>query len=133
MRQCAGFIGNLNADDIGFPRRKSGLLEQLHRPFRLIGNHAQDAELGGIGNRNGTQVDLCFGQQVGHPRQPTGGILHEDGNLLDNHPEPSLLKHSLVDDALGLPLTALDRARLNQFDMRADTQFAAQFAVNAFA
>jgi len=71
-RQFTGMIGHFDADDVGFARRKTSVFEQLHGFIRLVGDHAQDAEIGRVGDGDGAQIDAGLGQQRGHVGEPTG-------------------------------------------------------------
>ena len=66
-----GWSGDLDGDHVGLARREALFLEQLDGLVRLVGDHAQDAEVGGVGDRDGAQVDAGL-RATARSRRPGG-------------------------------------------------------------
>jgi len=66
--------------------------EDLICLFCVVDNQAQDAEIGGVGQRGGTDVHARVGEKSCHVRQAARAVLDEHGDLFDLH--ASLLRRA---------------------------------------
>ena len=61
------------------------LLQHRLGLLRVVHDQPEDAEIGGIGQGQGPDVDAVFGKDIRHFRQPAGLVLEKNGYLLDLH------------------------------------------------
>ena len=81
MREAAGIVGHLNGDDIGHSRNVARRIKYGFTGSRVADDQAQDAELGGIGERQSVNIDALSGKRVTGGVQATGAVFDKAGNL----------------------------------------------------
>ncbi|ANT65103.1 hypothetical protein Ptc2401_01333 [Prosthecochloris sp. CIB 2401] len=119
--EAAGGVGDDEADDVGGLDGDSLFPEHAFGCVVVAGDHAQDAEVGGVGDAEGADVDVVLGEDAGDVGQPAGLVFEEHGELLDHHGVRGLVV-AVVDDALCFACAALDAAWFDELDAGADAE-----------
>ena len=113
--QPAGLVCYLHGHHLGVADGKAVFFEQPFGLLVVVDDQPQDAEIGGVGQRERPDVDAAFLKDAGHLRQAAGLVFQEYRNLLCVHVRlPS--DFSLVDHPHGLAFAALDALGLHQLD-----------------
>lgn len=84
-------IRNSDGQHAGQRNRQPRLLERCFRLEGLIHNNPQNAEIGGVRDGQGADIDACAGKNRRDFRQPSRLILNKNRKLFDKHkPQPFL-------------------------------------------
>ena len=75
----AGTVVELDGENIAQRDGHAGFLEDAASLFRLGADDAEDAEVGGVGDSGGDQLDILLLEQLEHPDEGAGLVLDEDG------------------------------------------------------
>lgn len=83
--QPAGYVGDGHPQHGGDVVDVARVLQDRGGLIHIVHDDAGDAEIAGLGQREGPHVDPVLGQHPRHGAERAGLILQKDGNLLDAH------------------------------------------------
>ena len=75
----AGTVVELDGEHFAERHGDTGFLEDAASLLRLGADDAEDAEVGGVGDGGGDQLDILLLEQLEHPDEGAGLVLDEDG------------------------------------------------------
>ncbi len=81
----AWLIGDADSDHICLRDGETLFPERRFSACGMVDNHAQDPEIGGIGDRKRPDIDFLLAEHLADLRQTARLVFYKNGQLFDNH------------------------------------------------